>query len=73
MTREGRDLGDIGVAGQVEVARLDVAPDGKSAVVEITNEKTGNGELWLLDLQRKIPTRLTLDDTSWNWGPDLVA
>ena len=67
MSREGSDSGDIGLSG--EVASLDVTPDGKSGVVEITNEKTGNGELWLLDLQRKVSTRLTLDDASWNWAP----
>ena len=67
MAREGSDSGDIGLSG--DIASVDVRPDGKSGVVEITNEKTGNGELWLLDLQRKISTRLTLDDTSWNWAP----
>ena len=67
MTRDGRAVGDIVLSG--EVASVDVAPGGKSAVVEITNEKTGNGEIWLLDLQRKVATRLTLDDTSWNWAP----
>ncbi len=67
MAREGGEIGDLGVHG--EVASFDVAPDGKSAVIEITDQKTGNGELWLLDLQRNVSTRLTLDDTSWNWGP----
>jgi eukaryotic-like serine/threonine-protein kinase len=66
--REGRDAGNVGLSG--EVASVDVTPDGKSAIVEITNEKTGNGELWLVDLQRKVATRLTLDDGPWwNWDP----
>jgi serine/threonine protein kinase len=52
-----------------ELTSFDVAPDGKSAVIEIANERSGNGELWLLDVARQVTTRLTTDDASWNWGP----
>jgi serine/threonine protein kinase/Tol biopolymer transport system component len=65
--RNGGETRDVGLKGAL--AAVDVAPDGTSAVVEITNEKSGNGELWLVDLQRNVATRLTLDDSSWNWDP----
>lgn len=67
VSRNGGEARDTGLKGAL--AAVDVAPNGKSAVVEVTNDKTGNGELWLVDLQRNVPTRLTLDDTSWNWDP----
>ncbi len=66
-SRDGSQTRPLGLKGAL--AAVDVTADGKSAVVEITNEKSGNGELWLVDLQRDVPTRLTLDDTSWNWDP----
>jgi serine/threonine protein kinase len=65
--RNGIGAAQIGREG--ELTSFDVAPDGKSAVVEIANERSGNGELWLLDLERQVTTRLTTDDASWNWGP----
>ena len=65
--RNGTGATQIGNEG--ELTSFDVAPDGKSAVVEIANERTGNGELWLLDLERQVTTRLTTDDASWNWAP----
>jgi dipeptidyl aminopeptidase/acylaminoacyl peptidase len=65
--RKGSGAKQIGREG--ELTSFDVAPDGRSAVVEIANERSGNGELWLLDLERQVTTRLTTDDASWNWGP----
>lgn len=65
--RKGNGATQIGRQG--ELTSFDVARDGKSAVVEIANERSGNGELWLLDLERQVTTRLTTDDASWNWGP----
>jgi eukaryotic-like serine/threonine-protein kinase len=65
--RDGREATRVGREGPL--TSFDVSPDGKSAVVEITNERNGNGELWIMDLQRGVPTRVTMDDTGWNWAP----
>ncbi|MGE5056141.1 MAG: protein kinase domain-containing protein [Acidobacteriota bacterium] len=65
--RQGNGPTQIGREGGL--TSFDIAPDGKSATVEIANERSGNGELWLLDLQRQVTTRLTTDDAFWNWGP----
>jgi len=69
--RKGSGATQIGRVGELtsELTSFDIAPDGKSAVVEIANERSGNGELWLLDLGRQVTTRLTTDDASWNWAP----
>jgi eukaryotic-like serine/threonine-protein kinase len=65
--RQGNGPTRIGREGGL--TSFDITPDGKSATVEIANERSGNGELWLLDLERQVTTRLTTDDASWNWGP----
>ena len=65
--RHGNGATQIGREGGL--TSFDIAPDGESATVEIANERSGNGELWFLDLERQVMTRLTTDDASWNWGP----
>src|SRR6476661_2444979 len=49
-----------------------ISPDGKKVIVTIT-EGSKNQDLWLLDLTRNVPTRLTFDpgiDGSAIWSPD---
>lgn len=65
--RDGR--GSTPVGHEAALTSFDVSPDGKAAVMELSNERTGNGELWMMDLQRQVVTRITNDDSSWNWGP----
>jgi serine/threonine-protein kinase len=43
-----------------------VAPDGTRVAVSISVE--GNGDIWVYDLERDVPTRLTFND-GWEWSP----
>jgi len=48
-----------------------VSPDGKKIAVEIQSD--GNSDVWIYDLERAVPTRLTFDeaeDTDPVWSPD---
>jgi eukaryotic-like serine/threonine-protein kinase len=69
--RRGRKLGVVGTPGlHLDV---DLAPDGRRAVVETMDPETGKGNLWLHDLARGINSRFSHDPT-WSfhplWSPD---
>jgi Tol biopolymer transport system component len=68
--RSGSQLGTVGdVAGLVSNPSL--SPDGGQVIVQRTVQ--GNVDLWSIDLDRNLPTRLTLDpgaDTMPLWSPD---
>ena len=69
--RKGAQVGVLGSAGLYEEARI--APDGKRAVVYMSDRRRGTGDLWLNDLARGTATRLTNDEWSElrvRWSPD---
>jgi len=67
--RSGRVLGNAGEAGNYE--ELALSPDASRVVHSRTTN--GGGEIWVLDIARSIPSRLTLDplgSRSPVWSPD---
>ena len=68
--RSGKRLG--AVANPNAYTGLRLSPDGKRAVVAI-DSNSGNLDLWIVDLARNLPTRLTFDTgakTNPVWSPD---
>ena len=52
---------------------FDLSPDDKYALVHIHEPRSAGGNLWLLDLARKVPSRFTEQprhDTAPIWSPD---
>lgn len=68
---DGVRLGSMGnIAAQYDVR---IAPNGKAACVSTTDETTATFDLWIFDLERKSPIRLTThpaDDQVGVWSPD---
>jgi serine/threonine protein kinase/Tol biopolymer transport system component len=68
--RDGTELGTVGQPGIYYEPRL--SPDGRTIVLDISDE-TNRGDIWLIDTNRGIGTRLTSipeDDTEPVWAPD---
>ena len=72
--RTGKQVGTVGSQikrGFAETPRL--APDGKRVATTPLNPDTLNQDVWVIDLARDLPTRLTFDparDVSPIWSPD---
>jgi serine/threonine protein kinase/Tol biopolymer transport system component len=74
--RAGREVGTVGTlikSGATNQPRL--SPDGKrvAASPARTNQETFNQDIWIIDLARDLPTRLTLDrgrNVNPIWSPD---
>ena len=69
--RKGAQAGVLGSPGIYLSARI--SPDGKRAVVYMSDRRRGTGDLWLHDLVRGTSTRLTNDEWSEGgvlWSPD---
>jgi Tol biopolymer transport system component len=58
--RAGREIETVGLEGIVASVRL--SPDRRTIAASIRDEKRGTSDLWLYDLARKLPLRLTLDE-----------
>jgi serine/threonine protein kinase/Tol biopolymer transport system component len=69
--RTGKEIGTVGEpANYVHVA---LSPDERRAAVELLDADGRNGDVWLFDLSRGTPSRLTFDpqwDSSPLWSPD---
>jgi Tol biopolymer transport system component len=69
--RKGKAQTIVGpLAGYVHI---DLSPDGRQVVMDRIDPQKGGVDVWLLDLQRNIPTRLTSDKVgnySSLWSPD---
>jgi dipeptidyl aminopeptidase/acylaminoacyl peptidase len=68
--RQGRELGTLGRPALYDAPAL--SPDEKRIAVDLTDEG-GNTDIWVIDIARNIPTRLTFDDaddTAGTWSPD---
>jgi eukaryotic-like serine/threonine-protein kinase len=67
--RSGKPLGSVGMEG--EYNDLSLSPDETRVIV--TRGEGNNGDLWLVDLARNVPTRFTFDGAQdWHpvWSPD---
>jgi Tol biopolymer transport system component len=60
LDRDGRELETVGLDGIVGSVRL--SPDGRMVAATLRDEKLGTNDLWLYDLARRLPLRLTLDE-----------
>ena len=71
--REGQVRRDIGEPQLYDTARATISPDGKTVLAALDSPRTGTDDIVLIDLERGIPSRLTVED-SWEnypvWSPD---
>jgi Tol biopolymer transport system component len=58
--REGELLEEVGEPDILYAVEL--SPDGTLAVVVVGNPESGNGDLWILELERGLLTRFTSDE-----------
>jgi serine/threonine protein kinase len=69
--RSGKTLG---VAGAVaDYVDFELSPDDRTVAATRAEAKGTSADIWLLDLNRNVPTRLTVDpqlDASAVWSPD---
>ena len=69
--RSGNTIGAVGEPGDYQTASL--SPDGSRLAVEMHDLRSGTGDLWIIDLVRRSPSRLTFDGMHHNtavWSPD---
>ena len=69
--RGGRPGGEVSKRG--EYLDLALSPDARSLVTARTQQETGTYDVWLMDLERNVETRLTSSpdaDFGANWLPD---
>jgi serine/threonine protein kinase len=69
--RSGRSLGSIGEAGHY--ANPDLSPDEQRVAVSRQDALTGRSNVWVIDLERRLPAKLTFGETSEGmplWSPD---
>jgi Tol biopolymer transport system component len=69
--RSGTALDDSGAVESPTIANPELSPDGRHLAF---NQQTGgNNDIWVLDMERRVPSRLTFDeglDHSPLWSPD---
>ena len=58
--RTGELIAEVGEPGRLYSVEL--SPDGALAAVVIGDPETGNGDLWILELERGVLTRFTSDE-----------
>jgi Tol biopolymer transport system component/DNA-binding winged helix-turn-helix (wHTH) protein len=71
MDRKGNELGAIGPPGAYDHAEL--SPDETRVAVDRGDPRTGNRDIWLVDIARSAISRFTFDPASaWvpAWSPD---
>jgi Tol biopolymer transport system component len=69
--RIGRRLGTVGPAG--EYSEVVLSPDGRRVAVSQPDARTGNRDVWVLDLSTGVLSRLTSNPANdWQpvWSPD---
>jgi Tol biopolymer transport system component len=70
LDRSGTRVGELGEPRPYRNPRL--SPDGKRVAVEIV-DRSGNRDIWLIDVARSVPVRFTFDpgrDAAPVWSPD---
>ena len=71
--RAGHALRSIPQPPGAEYLNPVIAPGGDQVAVNVMDPQTGNWDVWVVDLVRGIPTRLTVDpahDADPVWSPD---
>ncbi len=71
--RAGRNLGEIGSPAAGETIDLAISPDGRRAAFDRSGFELGTYDIWMIDLERGVETRLTSDpNTEFDpvWLPD---
>jgi serine/threonine protein kinase/Tol biopolymer transport system component len=59
--RSGRKLGEIGAADAGDTISLEISADGRQALFDRTRLDLGTYDVWRVDLERGIETRVTSD------------
>ena len=65
--RSGNRLGVVGQPGG-DFMQVRISPDGKRAVLTQPDSRTGNRDLWVMDLERGVLSQLTTNPAN-DWGP----
>jgi serine/threonine protein kinase/Tol biopolymer transport system component len=71
LDRTGRRLSSVGPQAPYDAPRL--SHDGRRIAVQVTDSRTGTGDIWTYDVERGAGTRVTFDpadDGSPVWTPD---
>jgi serine/threonine protein kinase/Tol biopolymer transport system component len=71
LDRSGRQIGKLGPPGSY--GRLRLSPDGRHLLFGRFQPNTGNPDIWILDLEREVETRLTVGpgtEAAGVWLPD---
>jgi len=71
--RTGKQLGPAGEPAMTYLPQFDLSPDGKRIAVSRFDAAMKNADIWLLEYERNVATRLTFDPTyhgSVVWSPD---
>ncbi len=72
--RAGKQAGTVGAAMKVTAGQAPrLAPDGKRVVIQRRDPQLTNSDIWVIDLERNLPTRLTSHpraDEYPIWSPD---
>lgn len=71
--RLGRETGRIAQPDGVDYLNPSISPDGRFVAVNRMDPQTAKWDVWVIDLARNVPTRVTFDDTDDSdpvWSPD---
>ncbi|MBE0566467.1 MAG: PD40 domain-containing protein, partial [Krumholzibacteria bacterium] len=71
LDRKGNDLGAVGDRGAYDSVVL--SPDGRRAVLTVSDRTAGTNDLWVMEIERNFRTRLTnhpADEAYPVWQPD---
>jgi Tol biopolymer transport system component len=69
--RDGREISTVASLEEVDDLRL--SPEGERVAVSVRDLRTGTSDIWVYDLSRNIPTRLTSEPSHESkavWAPD---
>ncbi len=67
-SREGQPGAKLGAAANY--GNIDLSPKGDRVAVDIVSE--GKRDIWIIDVERGVPQRITFDGNDWSttWSPD---
>jgi eukaryotic-like serine/threonine-protein kinase len=69
--RSGKNLGTLGDPGNYQ--QVVISPDGRRVAVSLITGSPPNRDVWIIDIARAVPSRLTFDAASEDspvWSPD---
>jgi Tol biopolymer transport system component len=69
--RSGKKLNTVGQSGSY--FDVSISPDETRVAYTLIDQETGESDIWIYDLRRNVPTRLTFDPVSEGgplWSPD---